>query len=177
MVARCSDRHPCRREIAQLRGQIEIARRKLKFCEWQAEPDEIARVAGQVAKMERELAALTREPPEGVIASPWRGLVASVDLAPGQQVGRGAVALTLADAGRFVVAARSGGESLEGAVPSEVRLARQGSIQSYTARLTATWHGDVLRVEVPAAVGSLSQATCQLELSRRKISLLRAWLR
>jgi len=171
----CSAGQPCESELARVKDQIESARRKLKFCEWQAERNEITQVADQLTKMEQELASVTRKPPE-LIVSPRGGLVASVKIAKGQKVNRGAGAVLIADAKRFVVMARGVRASLEGAVPSQVRLEQGRAFHTYTpSARTATWQGDTLRVEVPAAVTTQLQGTCHLELCRKKISLLRSW--
>jgi len=177
-AARCKQGAHCEKETAKIQAQIESARRKLKFCEWQAEPDEITQVADQVAKMKQELAPLAGKPLEATVVSPRRSLVMSVGIAKGQKVSRGANLATFADADRFVVVARSGKEPLEGATPTKVRLVYKGSAQIYSPTKDAKPDRGTLRLELAAEVNRLPpDATCTLELSRGKMSLLRSWFR
>jgi multidrug efflux pump subunit AcrA (membrane-fusion protein) len=168
----------CARKVKAARAGIESAKLKLKFCEWQAEKDEIAELEGRIARLEQELAPLASKPLEATIVSPERGLLTEVKVEKGKPVKKDAIVATLADADRFLVMARHSGETPEGgdAAPARVTLVHHGSTQTFTAGKKLEKRGDDLVFDVPGDVSRVPQgAACEVEISKGTISLLGSW--
>jgi hypothetical protein len=166
----------CARRVKAARAGIESAKLKLKFCEWQAEKDEIEDLAQRIAKLEQTLAPLAGEPLEAAIASPDKGLVTEVGIEQGKPIEKGAVVATLVDPDRFLVVARHGGEPPQASGPARVTLVHQGSTQTFTAGNKFDARGNDLVFEVPGDVSHLPQgAACKVEVPRGTISLLSSW--
>jgi multidrug efflux pump subunit AcrA (membrane-fusion protein) len=172
----------CRGAIVKITASLESAKRKLKFCEWQAEPDEIKRVADEIAGLEQTLAKLSAQPLESVARSSSAGLVTSVMITKGAQLTRGAKLVTLADSKRLRVTAwdkgkRDGPRPVVG-VPASVRLVGQGSDQTYKAIPADARPGGPLAFEVVVDLLKVpANAACQVELQGEPISLLGSWFK
>jgi multidrug resistance efflux pump len=172
----------CQGDIGRIEQQIKSARLKLKFCEWQAEPDEIKDVGGKVTKLEQKLAELSGRPMEAKIASSRGGLVTGVKIAKGKKVARGAVLATLAEAGRFRVEAfyteAGAGEPLDAAAAAaSVRLVGKAGARTFLANPGAKRRGNALLFDVPGDAGSVSSGdACQVEFTKGRISLFGSWV-
>jgi multidrug resistance efflux pump len=171
----------CKDQIAKAKEGIESAKLKLKFCEWQAEPDEIQAEAAGIAKMEQALAKLSSKPLEVSLVSSGAGLVSEVKIAKGMQVSSGEVLVELVDATRFQVEAfhtEKKGKPIDTAgVAATVRLLGEGGGRTYPARPGASRRGGSLLFEVPAEVSKVQTgAACQVEFTGGEVSLFRSWL-
>jgi hypothetical protein len=160
---------------AALKQRIEETRNKLRFCDWQPTPAEVAEVSKRITRRRAELTSLAARPPHVEVRSLEEGRLETI-LARGTRVAKGEVVARLVHPRRLVVQAPLKAPAKLPAVGQalDVALGRGQRLRSVVERVAAD---GLITGHVDGDPALLRGASCAVELRVGQTSWFSAKLR